>query len=164
MGYYIIIRGPLGAGKTTVSRGLATELRAHYISTDEILEKHDLEVWEAGYVSLASFIRVNEIASRIALKYLENGRTVIFDGNFYYRSQIEDLQNRLRGYASQVFTLRVTLHTCIERDAMRKQSFGAQATREVFEKSTEFSFGTDIDASGSLADTISIILSKLSMS
>lgn len=163
MGYYIIIRGPLGSGKTTISRRLSLELGAHYVSIDEILEEYNLEEWEEGYVSLTSFIRANEIAVKLALKYLVEGRAVVFDGNFYYRSQIEDLENRLIGHSPQIFTLGVPLHMCIERDAMRRQSFGPEATGEVFRKSAGVDRGIVIDATGSVADTINRILTKLTV-
>lgn len=45
MSYYIIIRGPLACGKTTVSRELAEKLKATHISIDEILDKHELFLW-----------------------------------------------------------------------------------------------------------------------
>ena len=38
----IVIRGPLGVGKTTVARALAEQLSALYISIDQVLEDHDL--------------------------------------------------------------------------------------------------------------------------
>ena len=33
----ILVRGPLGVGKTTVARKLAASLNAHYISIDSVL-------------------------------------------------------------------------------------------------------------------------------
>lgn len=97
------------------------------------------------------------------MRYLVEGRAVIFDGNFYYRQQIEDLENRLTGHSPQIFTLGVPLHMCVERDAMRRQPFGAEATREVYRKSIGVNYGIVIDATGSVADTINTILAKLTV-
>ena len=42
MSYYIIIRGPLGCGKSTISSLLAKKLDAEHISVDIILEENNL--------------------------------------------------------------------------------------------------------------------------
>ena len=44
MSYYIIIRGPLGSGKSTISKKLARILGAKCVHVDGILEKHGLVV------------------------------------------------------------------------------------------------------------------------
>ena len=47
MTFFVIIRGPLGCGKTTISKLVAQKLKGKYISVDEVLEKHDLiQDWE----------------------------------------------------------------------------------------------------------------------
>ena len=52
MSYYIIIRGPLGCGKSTVSKRLTNILNGHYIDVDEILKEQGLDDdWEKGYIS-----------------------------------------------------------------------------------------------------------------
>ena len=43
MSYYIIIRGPAGCGKSTISKILKEKLNAFYISFDEVVEKYQLE-------------------------------------------------------------------------------------------------------------------------
>ena len=83
--YYVIIRGPLGCGKTTVAEALAKKLKAKHFSVDKILDDNNLEEWEDGYISQKSFIKANEIAVRDAEKELEQGKPIIFDGNFYYK-------------------------------------------------------------------------------
>lgn len=161
MGYYIIIRGPLGSGKSTVSKRLSTSLKAKRISIDKILDQHHLEKWENGYISQGSFLKANEIAVVNATNFLEKGRVVIFDGNFYYKSQIKDLLKRLRNYKSYVFTLKVPLEVCIERDSKREKPLGAKAATEVYNKSTEFDYGIGVDATESLATITKRILSHL---
>ncbi len=159
MGYYIIVRGPLGAGKTSIAVTLSRRLRAERISIDEVLEANHLEDdIEDGYISQRSFIKANEIAAQKANDAMDSGAIVIFDGNFYWKSQLDDLQGRLRrnGY---VFTLKVPLDVCISRDGGRAKPLGIEATREVYEKTTSFEYGIDIDAAGTLEDAIDRILS-----
>ena len=146
MGYYIIIRGPLGSGKSTISKRLSVSLKAKCISIDRILEEHNLEKWEKGYISQDSFLKVNEIAAAKAIRLLEKGVVVIFDGNFYYKSQIKDLVKRLGKHKPFVFTLKIPLKVCIERDSKRKKPLGAEAATDVYRKSTEFDYGIGIDA------------------
>ena len=141
MSYYVVIRGPLGSGKSTVSEALARELGAKHILIDQILD--DRGLWNQGLES--EFLRANDFAVDEARRLLERGTPVIFDGNFYWRSVIEDLLGRLGG-DHYVFTLRAPLSVCIERDVGRSPSHGSEAARQVFAKSTAFDFGVEIDA------------------
>ena len=87
--------GPLACGKTTVSKKLAEILKAEHFSIDEILDKHDLgKDREEGYTSQKSFIKANELVVKEAKKLLNKNKIVIFDGKFYWKSQIEDLIQR----------------------------------------------------------------------
>ena len=40
MSYYIIIRGPLGCGKSTIAKKISKILNAKYISMDEIVDNN----------------------------------------------------------------------------------------------------------------------------
>jgi len=145
MSYLVIVRGPLGIGKTTVATALTTALRGHLISIDLILDRHGLEEWEDGYISVRSFVRANDIGIAEANPMLARGTPVVFDGNFYHREQIDDLLRRLP-FPHEVFTLQAPISECIERDRNRPVSLGEEAVREVFAKVAEVEFGVVIDA------------------
>lgn len=151
-GYYIIIRGPLGIGKSTISEKLSKELNAEHIAIDRVLDEFKKE-WEEGYISQKTFIKANEIASQRAKVFLDKDKPVIFDGNFYHKSQIEDLINRL-DYPHYVFTLKAPLVVCIDRDSKRSKKHGSDAAEAVYRKSTEFNYGTSIDATKSLESVV----------
>lgn len=157
MSYFILVRGPLGVGKTTVSERLAKELGAVHISIDRLLDDHGL--WSEG--RLSEFLGANDPAVRQAQGYLDSGTRVIFDGNFYWKGQIDDLIGRLRG-PHFAFTLEAPLEVCIARDRRRDHPHGPQAARDVYRKSTRFTYGTLIDATGSLDTTVIAILNHLS--
>ena len=71
MSYYIIIRGPLGCGKSTLAERVAKMLKAEYIAIDRVLDEHDLtKDKEAGYISQKSFKKANEIVALKAKKLL----------------------------------------------------------------------------------------------
>lgn len=158
MSYYIIIRGPLGSGKTTISRALANSLNAEHIAIDDILDEHGLtNDKEDGYISQKSFLKANEIAIQKAAAFLESGTPVIFDGNFYWRSQIEDLVKRL-DRPHYIFTLKAPLELCIERDSKRKNPHGPDAAGAVFEKVTELTYGIEIDVARPIDEVVEEIL------
>jgi predicted kinase len=161
MSFYVIIRGPLGCGKSTISERLSKILNARYFAVDRVLEEHDLENdREAGYISQKSFKRANEIIAPQAQKILDSGKPVIFDGNFYWKSQVDDLISRL-DFPHYVFTLKAPLEVCIERDRKRNKTHGEDAARAVFKKSTGFEYGTVIDINKPLKKCIDEILSLL---
>lgn len=161
MSFYVVIRGPLGCGKTTISKRLSQILNAEYFSVDKVLDEHDLtKDKEAGYISQKSFKKANEIIASQTQKILDTGTSIIFDGNFYWRSQIEDLIKRLN-HPHDVFTLKAPLEVCIERDKNRIKTHGEDSTRTVFKKSIEFDYGTVIAVNKSLKKCIDEILSYL---
>lgn len=161
MFYYIIIRGPLGCGKSTLAEKIAETIKAKYVAIDRILDEHDLtKDKEAGYISQKSFIKANEIAAPKATKLLEKGTPVVFDGNFYWKSQIDDLIKRL-DFPHYVFTLKVPLEVCIGRDSKRQKTHGEAAVRVVYKKATEFDYGAVIDVTKPLEESVRKILSYL---
>ncbi|MBI5390444.1 ATP-binding protein [Candidatus Woesearchaeota archaeon] len=158
---YVIIRGPLGCGKSTIAKRLSKLLNARYVAVDRVLEVHKLiQDKEAGYISQQSFKKANEIIAPQAQKILEGGRTIIFDGNFYWKSQLKDLIRRLDS-PHVVFTLKAPLKVCIARDAERRKTHGEDAARAVYAKSTEFTYGTVVDMNRPLKECIDDILSYL---
>jgi predicted kinase len=162
MSYFLLVRGPLGSGKTTVSERLSRALGAEYISIDAILEEPGVEEWddEIGFYSERCFLKTSEIAAERARPFLEDGVPVIFDGNFYWKSQIDELGRRL-DFPRYIFTLQVPLAICVERDSGRVPPHGREATEKVYAKSTEFDAGIGVDASRSVDETVSEILRKL---
>ncbi|MGA8664234.1 MAG: ATP-binding protein [Thermoplasmata archaeon] len=157
MSFYVVLRGPLGVGKTTVARALTDRLVADYLSIDRILEQEGL--WVAG--RLSEFLRANTFAAAEAEGFLARGTPVVFDGNFYWKTQLEDLAARLR-YPHFVFTLNAPLRVCIERDRRREHPYGSQATREVYAKSTKFDYGVGLDATRPVPSLVREIASHCS--
>ncbi len=148
MGFYVVIRGPLGSGKSTLSRRLTRLFGGEHIAIDQILVEYGLEEWEEGYISEKSFLRANRIAIKRANPPLRRGIPVIFDGNFYWESALSDLLARLP-FPHVVITLKVSLETCVSRDAGRNPPHGPDAAKEVYEKATAFEYGISVDADGS---------------
>ena len=154
MSFYVIIRGPLGCGKSTISQRIAKKLKAEYISIDGILDEYDLtKSREDGYIAQKSFIKANEIITPKAKALLLKETPVVFDGNFYRRSQIDDLIKRL-GFPHYIFTLKASLEVCIKRDSKRVKIYGEEAARAVYEKSTEFDYETVVDVNKPLNECV----------
>jgi predicted kinase len=159
-GFALLIRGPLGIGKSTVSEELAKQLGGLWISIDRILDERGIERWKGGFVSEASFLRANTFALAQASKTLAQGHPVVFDGNFYWRSAVEDLTRRVR-YPLHVFTLKAPLELCLRRNRGRSPPQADDGARKVYAKATEFDVGVSIDATRSVADMVAAIRSHL---
>lgn len=161
MNYFIIIRGPLGVGKSTISERLAKLLRAEHICIDRVLDEHNLtHDKECGYISQRSFKKANELIAPRVKKLLEKGTIVVIDGNFYWKSQVDDLISRL-DCPHYVFTLKAPVKLCIERDSKREKKYGRNAALVVHKKATEFDYGIVIDATGSVDETVNMMRVQL---
>jgi len=139
----IIIRGPLGIGKTTVAKLLAQKLSGQYVSIDDILHKNKLDLTED--IPLKNFLKVNEI---IAAKYKNCHRTLIVDGNFYFKKQIIHLKKKLPG-AKYIFTLQAPLWVCMKRNRRRGPQYSDDAARAVFKLVNRFDYGIQINTKDS---------------
>lgn len=152
----IIIRGPLGVGKSTVSKILSDKIQAIYISLDKVLEDNNLE--GKGNIPLENFLKANKIIKDLAVKC---NKTVIIDGCFYFQKQIDDLVEKFDGDV-EIFTLMSSVETCIQRDMERKKVYGEDATRFVFRITSKIHAGHQIDNTGlSAVKTAEKILEKL---
>lgn len=162
MSYCIILRGPLGCGKTTIAKRLAQDLHAEHILIDEVLDEHGLNQADpdGGGISVASFVKANEIVLPHAKEMLERGRVVIFDGCFYHKGAIEHLISSLP-YPHYTFTLKAPVEICVERDKGRSRTYGEDAARVVHMFVSQFDYGIPVDASGPPEDTINAIRVQL---
>lgn len=161
MGYYIIIRGPLGSGKTTIAKALAARLSADYISVDEVLSTNKLEDdKQEGFISEKSFKRANDFIAEIAKPLLDTKKPIVIDGNFYWQSQIDDLTEKLT-YPHAIFSLDAPLEACLQRDAEREKPLGADATRVVYEKTMSVEVGRKVDATKDLEEIITEMIDVL---
>jgi hypothetical protein len=84
----------------------------------------------------------------------------VIDGNFYWRSTIDDLIDRLP-FPHAVFTLRLSLERCLERDRRRPISYGEEAVRDVYAKVTRFEYGMSIDALSPVSESVRTILAHV---
>jgi len=162
MSYYIIIRGPLGIGKSTVSKKLAVVLKGECFSIDDVLEKHNLDVIDEGLgcISLKNFNKATDIILPKIKKRLFNGTLIIIDGNFYYKCQLEYLENNLQDYKSYIFTLKAGLDTCVKRDGCREFSYGVDAARAVHSLVSKFDYGKVINTEDKTADEVVDVIIK----
>jgi len=162
MTYFIIIRGPLGCGKTTIAKRLSKILNAEYISIDKVLEEHDLDNIdsEVECIPVENFIKANEIVIPRVKEKLKRGKIVIFDACFYHKEPIENLIQEL-SYPHYIFTLKAPVEVCMERDNKRSKSYGEDAVKAVHKLVSRFDYGIIIDGTKSLDECIKEILSHL---
>lgn len=147
MAYCIIIRGPLGIGKTSVAKHLAKMLGGKYISIDSLLAKAQLDRVnkKLGCIPAENFIKATETIIPEIKILLKKNETIVFDGNFYHKKQISHLKNSLdcRFY---IFTLTAPLAVCIKRDSRRKNPYGRTAAKAVYDLVSMLDSGIKIDA------------------
>jgi len=139
-----------------VADSIARRIDAEHISVDRILEEEGL--WKRGRRS--EFLRANRFAAARAEVALRDGRPVILDGNFYWRTVIDDLLARL-DFDHRVLTLNAPLSVCIERDRHRAEPHGERAARAVYAKSTAFEYGTQVDATGTVDTVVGRVLAQV---
>jgi broad-specificity NMP kinase len=137
----IIIRGPLGVGKTTVSKILAQDLHLEYVSLDQIVDDNKLVPADADGVPLESYLKANKIILDLAKK---SENSFIIDGCFYYQEQIDDLVKKFDNDV-EIFTLISHVEKCIERDSKREKVYGEDSARFVHMVTTKIQAGHEID-------------------
>ncbi len=161
MSYYIIIRGPAGVGKSAVAGKLCRKLNAYRISYDRVMRKHKLDKVEGSCISEKNFRKANDLAIAAAKKKLDAGKIVVFDGCFYHKSQLRHLIKKLH-CRYFVFSLKVSLEECIERDSKRKAKIGKNSVKAVYSLCSKFSSGTVIDTKNKTPEeTMKEIISHL---
>ncbi len=163
MGYYVIIRGPAGSGKSTVSALLSARIGAREMNFDKLLVDLglDYDVSGKGGIPLDRFLRIDEAMLPEFRRELAGGGNLVLDGNFYYREQILDLLGKL-DFPHHIFTLKASLQECIKRDGGRKSPLGPDGTRAVFNLVSAFDCGTTVDTEGKSPDeVVEEIVSKL---
>ncbi|MDD4287770.1 MAG: AAA family ATPase [Candidatus Peribacteraceae bacterium] len=162
MSYYIILRGPLGCGKSTIALVLSKILNAAYVSLDEVLAENGLDKVDpdAECIPVLNFIQANNRVLPEVQAQLRNGRHIIFDACFYHKEAIEHIQQHL-AFPGYIFTLKAPLDICIARDRNRSKSYGEDAARAVHQLVSRFDEGIIIDVTQALDDSVQNILSHL---
>ncbi len=147
MTYCIIIRGPLGVGKTVVAKKLSKTLNAKYVSVDSLLAKNRLDKINKreNCIPAKNFIKASEIIIPKVKNILKGGKIVVFDGNFYHKSQISHLIKELKGWGFYTFTLKSPLSVCIKRNSKRKNSYEKSSAEAVYKLVSRFDYGTRIN-------------------
>lgn len=140
----ILIRGALGVGKTTVAKDVAKKLNAEYFSIDRILEELQLDKSDGECIPAKNFIAAQEHTLPQIKASLTNGRSVVIDGNFYHKEQIEFFNQHFKTNV-RIFTLHAPVEVCIERDSKRKKPYGEDAARAVHSLVSRFDAGVVID-------------------
>jgi len=154
----IVVRGPLGVGKTTVSKILSQNLHLEYLSLDKIVDDNHLVPPNADGIPLESYLKANKIIHDIVSK---SENSFIIDGCFYYQKQINDLKKKFSGRI-KIFTLISDVEKCIERDAKREKVYGEDSTRFVHMITTKIKAGCEIDNSRlTVQETVEKIMEKI---
>ena len=163
MSYFIIIRGPLGVGKSTIAKILANELNGKYIDIDRILKENGLDKMKinAECIPVENFIKADSLILPEIKKKLNKGQPVIFDACFYHKTHIEHLLKNLN-FPYYIFTLKAPLEVCIKRDSKRDNVLGIGAAKAVYYLVSRFDYGIKIDTNNKTAlKTVKEILKYL---
>jgi len=137
--YFVIIRGPAGVGKTTIAKKLGERLNADVVSIDNILEVLGLDKVEGECISEKNFLKANKHAIPSIKKILKEGGIIILEGNFYHKTQLDNLLKNLK-HKNLVFTLKAGLDECIKRDKTRKE-LGEEGIKAVHSLVSKFDYG-----------------------
>lgn len=137
----VVVGGGPGSGKTTLAQGLAQQVGAHVVSTDEVRRtmqsssaiRGEAGVLNAGLYAEDNIAAVYDEVLRQARLQLANGRSVILDGTWRDPRR----RNQVRQVAAQthsaILELRceTTVRTAAGRVAARKAGSVSDATAEI---------------------------------
>jgi len=136
---YIIIKGPSGIGKSTISKELAKNLNAKLYHFDRIMTglnfKFKKEMPKESYIEAIDIMLPK-------FKIILKKQPIIFDGTFYHKEAIEHLLNSIPN--GQVFTLKASLKTCLERNKTKGIVLKEETIKEIYQKN--FDYGIIINA------------------
>ena len=136
----IIIRGSAGIGKTTIAKKLANALKADYFSIDYLMRKNNLDTIVGDGIPSKNFIQANEIL----IPLIKQKNTVIIDGCFYRKEQIDHLLNNLKTKI-RIFTLHADLAECLKRNNMRIKPLTDTNVKQVHILVSNLKIGTNIN-------------------
>ncbi len=154
----ILIRGPLGVGKTTVSHILSQNLGLEYLSLDKIIDDNCLAPTDSDGIPLETYLKANEIILDLAEK---SKNTLIIDGCFYYQKKIDELVKKFDDNV-EIFTLTSHVDKCIERDSKRPKVYGEESARFVHMMTTKIKAGHEINNTDlSVNETVEKIIEKI---
>lgn len=152
----IIIRGPLGVGKTTISKILAKNIDVEYLSLDTIIKDNNWEGTDG--IPLENFLKANEIISKLVNNHKN---PFILDGCFYYQEQIDDLKQKFKNDLI-IFTLTSNVEKCIERDSKREKNYGEDSAKFIHMITTKIKEGYEINNNDlTIQETVEKIMEKL---
>ena len=160
----IIVAGPLGSGKTTISKAVANRINGEYISVDKILSDNGLDQISEGSfcIPLANFLKANQLMLPVIAIAQAAKQPIVVDGCFYHREAFEDLL-RLTVAPHFVYTLQLPLLACIERDRKRDQPLGEEAARGVYALTSKLVLGSVIDAAKPVSKNVDRIVKDTSL-
>lgn len=154
----IIIRGPLGVGKTSIAKGVAKKLGGVHVSVGKILRENNLDRIGEKHIPLENYLKVNSIIE-VQVRPVEG--ILVIDGNFYYKEQLKDLKKRL-SKPFIIFTLTASLDTCIRRDILRDKPQGKEAAIKMHNLVSLYKTGIIIDTENkSQGEVLGEVLSRL---
>lgn len=130
-GGHIIIRGPAGAGKSTLARNLVAHFKKLKMRCVHQLPGRLRRKFKMGFSLKEKLKADNLLISRIK-KDVEKGVIVILDEVFYYPGQILNFNKKL-GRPIAIIHIKAALGTCLQRNRKRKgiRQLAENAVREV---------------------------------
>ena len=148
MSYFILLRGPAGVGKTTVSKLLAEKLKAKVVHFDNVMRSLGLDYVPGDrWIPLEKFLQADARKLSAYNEQLQKGTPLIIEGNFYHQEHIADVIAHLH-VPYYLFTLKADLQECMNRDQQRSEALGEQAITQVFRLVAAFEYGTAIATQG----------------
>ena len=125
--FFIILDGPMGAGKTTVTNILFHKLKRTVVLSFDVQK---LSITDFGLEREKDYKMISSVRKSIAIQYMKHGFNILMDGGFFSGEKIKPFINlaKTKGYRLFIYHLEASTETLLKR-AVDRSNLGSERNK-----------------------------------